>query len=1089
MASYYNYIYKNGRPAKAVLVRLYNKSGQLVDTDTSDEFGYYSFSGIPQGTYDIRFYGNNIKIDEWLYNVEIINADDIDGGSIIGFIEADKYFVQNTTGSINLTGKLFRSNSEISVGDISNFDWYINEVALGYSGPNQNTAIVTADQISGVSTIKCTFTYNAVNYNAYVGVADILDGDVGPPGPSGDGTFAVTMTTNSGILFRSSDGATYDPESIVLTTTFYKSYYPVINNPYLEYYWRINDSHVFSGYGDNYRNFTVIPEMVSGVAHVTCDVISGVDGPFRAEQTITDVYDGTSYIPLIEPGAGDTFLTDAYGNVSPTALVPLAKLYREGTQVSASNIRYSWYRGPNSTIFIGSGIGSLYSYIILYSGHALINGVSVPKTFEPNSTETIKVTQRYIPSNVDYDAKHSFSRIQVNEDTFSAHIICPQGISFYTDSEGSASPSSLTLSGLLYKGSQLVTSGVYYSWYINDVITGLNTNSLVITPNNINTSAVIKLSTTYTGLNLLQVNKGYGPFYDFETIFDVQDGLDAYYVGISSDNGFGFVSGLSGYSPADTTLTSTLFIGGTEAVGAKDYAWYLNGVEQVSETSQTYYITPSDLSSGSNQVKSVVTYPSGGLKTYQNEVTLFDIEGGVIGEDGEAASYLVLNPEVNNNTILTEEAPNCVVNAFYYIGGESIPSGLWQSAFWAIDGSTITAWNGTATNTITTDLIDYVANLSVTVTVSGVTRTSSLSFLDLTDSIENYSRVPKIGNSVNNNHAITVEELIDYTGNSSIGRGQITITGLTCVYGQIKSLGLEYSLNGVNNYKEIATYNVNIPSGTTYNKIHEFTGVPIKIDNSLSGEDVLGKNYDFRLYAYNAFGSSTKFWDNVSTDWDDDYLEDIDIKFLGKYFYRYTVPNLEVSGDGGKTWVSNSPNNRDYALELDDIFVKLRWSDVSQRQTALTILDVDGDYIEDWNGNAIENFTMSLEQIQALKSYVVLAKIYLDRGGSNIAGSATVSGIVDDGPGSTTGLDSGANGTTRYYNKFSNWVLLQTIDPGTSLSYSDNSLVETTVQLPAGRLLSIHVYMLVDKAPIDVNSGSGGTKKIKSQIASFEFPR
>lgn len=104
MASYYNELYVNGKPAKAVLVRLHNAVGGLVDTSVTNTHGQYSFAGVPTGTYEIRFYGNKLRPSDWLYNIQIIDDADLEPQTELEL--AKEYLTQYSWGDSMFVTKL-----------------------------------------------------------------------------------------------------------------------------------------------------------------------------------------------------------------------------------------------------------------------------------------------------------------------------------------------------------------------------------------------------------------------------------------------------------------------------------------------------------------------------------------------------------------------------------------------------------------------------------------------------------------------------------------------------------------------------------------------------------------------------------------------------------------------------------------------------------------------------------------------------------------------------------------------------------------------------------------------------------------------
>lgn len=1105
MANYYNYLTRNGRPAKAVLVRLVNKSGQIVDTDTTDNSGYYEFLDVPQGAYDIRFYGNQLTSEDWLYDVQLVDADDINtdtlsGLAILPSIVPSQYYVRNTTGTIDLEAFLTKNVVIVDIADIDGYTWLVDGNFFGFSGLNQNTAQITAAQISGISRVSCDILYAGVNYTAYVGLTDILDGDdgtdgedgaPGPPGPAGEGTYAVNMITDSGVIFRSDDGATYVPGSINATTLFYKAGSQITGqgNDTVSYKWQVNASHVYSGFGDAYSQFEVSPAMVSGTAHLTCDVQSGVDGPFRAEQTITDVQDGVSFVPVVNySGEKDTILTDDLGGIEPVFLSVEANLFKEGALVDPSLISYYWTYGNGN--FISSGVGSNYKTLTQATAVVAVLSDVVARTWQPNTQEKISVVQTYLPTSNVYSGSVFGYLDLVTQDSYSAQIVTNAGQIFYRDQFGSATPTSITLSGLLFKGAVEVDyADASFVWKKDGTsLPGQTNQTLSISESDVSSVANYSVEIAHAVTDVVGTGRVRGPFKDSITITDVQDGIDAVYVALSTNSGVSFIDD-GGYTPTEIILSGQLYVGGSVVSSDVAYQWKQDGDFLIGESNSTLSVIPDDITSNSSRFECVIEWPVSGTSDFYNgEISLFKIgtgSPGAPGDPGADAYYAVA--DLSGSPILSQiNGPTSINITISMYQGESRLDDSLVTYTWYIDNvlqdgsGNSNNWSDLSFVTVGLDDINATSMVRCTCQYNGtIFRSAYIPMQDLSDSIDEYIIPVRVGGSGQGLVNFDISEQFNHYGFSAFGRGILDLNNVMSSQGVIKSALLEYAEHDSSDYQEIANYYFNIASGVLPSASFDlaFDGIPVTSPN-----EAISVKYDFRLSFYNAYGDLAKIWDGSG--FNDDYVENnnggLGFTFIGQNFFRYSVPGLTVysyNSVNENASYTVSPNERDY-VKLSESVVRLEWLDVTTRTNELTSLALGGDYLEDWDGNALSDggspSGLSFSTMQNVSSYVVMAKIYRDDGGE-FTGTNTSTGIANDGPGQQS---SSTNAS---------WRVLSVLTPGSPDLISDGNKLSTTLVLPYGRILSLHVYMLVDKASVFVDTGAG-PGPMKYDISDNEYP-
>jgi hypothetical protein len=71
-----------GRPFQGVQAVLYDTSNQKVDVSVSNESGIYEFLNVPEGNYEVRFFGRNYGPEDYVSIVIVTNFGYIDGQAI-----------------------------------------------------------------------------------------------------------------------------------------------------------------------------------------------------------------------------------------------------------------------------------------------------------------------------------------------------------------------------------------------------------------------------------------------------------------------------------------------------------------------------------------------------------------------------------------------------------------------------------------------------------------------------------------------------------------------------------------------------------------------------------------------------------------------------------------------------------------------------------------------------------------------------------------------------------------------------------------------------------------------------------------------
>lgn len=67
------------RPYDGIQAVLYTPENKKVDVTVTNSEGYYEFSGVPEGNYEVRFYGRGYESDEDFISITIVDN--------FGFIE------------------------------------------------------------------------------------------------------------------------------------------------------------------------------------------------------------------------------------------------------------------------------------------------------------------------------------------------------------------------------------------------------------------------------------------------------------------------------------------------------------------------------------------------------------------------------------------------------------------------------------------------------------------------------------------------------------------------------------------------------------------------------------------------------------------------------------------------------------------------------------------------------------------------------------------------------------------------------------------------------------------------------------------
>lgn len=67
------------RPYQGVQCVLYTPENVKVDIDVTDEQGYYLFDGVPEGNYEVRFFGRGYTAEDWISITIVENFGVTDG--------------------------------------------------------------------------------------------------------------------------------------------------------------------------------------------------------------------------------------------------------------------------------------------------------------------------------------------------------------------------------------------------------------------------------------------------------------------------------------------------------------------------------------------------------------------------------------------------------------------------------------------------------------------------------------------------------------------------------------------------------------------------------------------------------------------------------------------------------------------------------------------------------------------------------------------------------------------------------------------------------------------------------------------------
>ena len=109
MGIYRGKLIDSQRPVAGIQAVLYTQSGNKLDTDVTDPWGFYQFTDIPQGPYNVYFYGGDYTDDD---HITIFVAE---SGSNV------EYYIKPTNGSVikNGTGTLTVQLQSIINGELS----------------------------------------------------------------------------------------------------------------------------------------------------------------------------------------------------------------------------------------------------------------------------------------------------------------------------------------------------------------------------------------------------------------------------------------------------------------------------------------------------------------------------------------------------------------------------------------------------------------------------------------------------------------------------------------------------------------------------------------------------------------------------------------------------------------------------------------------------------------------------------------------------------------------------------------------------------------------------------------------------------
>jgi len=134
MASYRNQLLKNGSPIAGVAARLYNEENQKIGADTTTYDGRYSFTDIPAGNYEVRFFGEDFTSDSW-FNITVTGPGGelpvivFSGTPTVSVLETSYEYEQQ--GEISVA-QIYLTNLEVSAGKIAT-------VAVKFKKSNDST--------------------------------------------------------------------------------------------------------------------------------------------------------------------------------------------------------------------------------------------------------------------------------------------------------------------------------------------------------------------------------------------------------------------------------------------------------------------------------------------------------------------------------------------------------------------------------------------------------------------------------------------------------------------------------------------------------------------------------------------------------------------------------------------------------------------------------------------------------------------------------------------------------------------------------------------------------------------------------------
>ncbi len=214
MATYRGKLVDQDRLVAGIQAAVYIPGGNKVDTDVTDEFGYFQFNNLTPGQYEVYFYGGGYIEEDYI----TIFVTDRDSNT--------QFFIRPTSGTVikNSVGSLTVELREIFAGDITvptdgPIKLYVNNggtfellsAQTGVTAIDDYTATVGAAAINGTLDIYAVADANEVNEFIYdtITLADVTDG-VG---------FIGWVTPSSFVAIDEGSGI-FDPATITLEPNF-----------------------------------------------------------------------------------------------------------------------------------------------------------------------------------------------------------------------------------------------------------------------------------------------------------------------------------------------------------------------------------------------------------------------------------------------------------------------------------------------------------------------------------------------------------------------------------------------------------------------------------------------------------------------------------------------------------------------------------------------------------------------------------------------------------------------------------------------------------------------------------------------------